>query len=134
MDEYLIPNACFKRLYTEYKKYGSLYGAFDFDSTVYPFHDKNQTYDKVKELIRNLVEIGCKVDCWTATDNHDKVHKYLKEENVPYHGINTNGINLPWESRKPFYSFILDDRSGLESMYRDLELLVWIIKKEQNEK
>lgn len=130
MDEFLVPNASFKRLWDEYKKYGSLYGAFDFDSTVFDFHKRGTTYNMVMALIKDLYSIGCKLDCWTATDDHDNVHSHLKENNIPYEGINTDGITLPWKSRKPFYSFILDDRSGLSEVYRDLELLVYIVKKD----
>ena len=44
MDEYLIPNSSFLRLYKEYKQYGSLVIAYDFDNTVYDFHQKGNTY------------------------------------------------------------------------------------------
>lgn len=132
MDQYLEPNVAFKRLYDELMKYGSLYGAFDFDGTVYDFHKKGAKHEMVKQLIRDLYSIGCKLDCWTAQNDHELVKDFLDKENIPFEGINTDGIPLPWKCRKPLYSFLLDDRAGLDSVYRDLELLVYIIKKERH--
>lgn len=34
IDEFLMPNASFKRLYEEYHKYGTLHIGLDFDNTV----------------------------------------------------------------------------------------------------
>ena len=69
MDEYLIPNAAFKRLLNDYNKHGSLVIAFDFDNTVYDFHNKGESYIKVIELLRRLDNINCEIVCWTARDD-----------------------------------------------------------------
>ena len=71
MDEYLIPNSSFLRLYNEYKKYKSLVIAYDFDNTVYDFHDKGVTYFRVIELLRKLKQIGCICICFTANKNEN---------------------------------------------------------------
>lgn len=130
MDEFLTKDASYNRLYLEYKKYGSLYGAFDFDGTIYDYHNTGKSYEQVKQLVRDLYSIGCKLDCWTAQNDHSLVATFLNREDIPFEGINTDGIELGWTSRKPFYSFILDDRSGLIQVYEDLTRLVNTIKNE----
>jgi hypothetical protein len=124
MDEYLEEGKSYKRLYEEYKKYGSLYGAFDFDGTVHDYHKTGASYEMVMQLIRDLYSIGCKLDCWTAYIDHSYVIDFLKNNNIPYERINSDGLTLPWTSRKPFHSFLLDDRAGLIQVYNDLKKLV----------
>lgn len=132
MDEFLKPNSSFLRLLEEYKKYGSLTIGFDFDGTVYDYHKKGTTYSMVIELLRELQHLGCKLICWTAAEDLYKVEQYLTNNKIPFDGINTNGIQLPWDSRKPFFSALLDDRSGLQQVYGELKLLVETINQQQN--
>lgn len=127
-DEYLIDGKSLRRLLDEYKKYGSLTIGFDFDGTVYDYHQTGATYYDVIKLLRNLKEINCKLICWTAQKDLDFVESYLKDNDIPFDGINTNGINLGWESKKPFFSALLDDRAGLVQVYYELASLVLIVK------
>jgi len=131
MDEYLIKNSSYERLYEEYKKYGSLVVGVDFDNTVYDYHKTGKSYEMVRQLLRDLVSIGCKTICWTAQKDIDFVANFLDKNNIPYNGINSNGIKLDWESRKPFFSALLDDRAGLLQLYNDLIKLTKTIKNEK---
>ncbi len=126
MDEYLVPGSNFKRLCEEYKKYGSLTIGCDFDGTLFDYHAKGTTYDMVIELLRDLKLLGCKIIIWTANENLVNVERYLIEHKIPFDGINTDGILLPWKSRKPFFSCLIDDRCGIEQVYRELTELVKI--------
>lgn len=128
MDEFLESGKSFERLLSEYNKYGTLYGAFDFDGTVHDYHKTGASHEQVRQLIRDLYSIGCKLDCWTAYPDHNYVISFLKINNIPYERINGDGIVLPWTSRKPFHSFLLDDRAGLIQVYNDLNRLVEKIK------
>ncbi len=130
MDEYLVHNKSFLRLLEEYKKHGSLCIGVDYDGTLFDYHGNGSTYNMVKDLVRELHLLGCKIIIWTANKDLVQVEKHLIEINFPYHGINIDGINLGWESRKPFFNALLDDRSGLIQMYTELKLLVEIINKE----
>jgi hypothetical protein len=132
MDEYLIKNSSYKRLYEEYKKYGSLVIGFDFDNTVYDYHKTGKSYEMVRQLLRDLVSTGCKTICWTAQKDIDFVANFLDKNDIPYNGINSNGIKLDWESRKPFFSVLLDDRAGLLQVYNDLIKLTKTIRNETN--
>lgn len=125
MDEFLIPYANFKRLYEEYKKYGSLSIGVDFDNTVHDYHKKGYKYEKVTTLLRRAQMLGgFTVHMFTANPNHDLVTSHMAELGINIEGINTNGVDLGYECRKPFYSLLLDDRAGLISAVDDLEMLV----------
>jgi len=131
MDQFLKENSSYQRLYEEYKKYNSLVIGFDFDNTVYDYHQTGQSYEMVRQLLRDLDSIGCKTICWTAQKDIPFVSKFLNDNNIPYSGgINTDGINLGWQSRKPFFSALLDDRSGLLQVYNDLTKLIKTVKNE----
>ena len=128
MDPYLEQNANLNRLINDYKKHGSLTIGFDFEDTVYDFHKKGYTYDNVIHLLRQMKKLGFTLICWTANKDLQFVSKYLNENNIPFDGINTNGIDLGWESRKPFFSALLDDRAGLIQVYNELSTLVSLIE------
>lgn len=128
MDEFLIPNANLNRLVDEYNKYGSLTIGFDFDGTVNDFHKKGWKYYHVIDLLRDLKSINCKLICWTAYGDLEYVRKYLEGAMIPFDGINEGGISLGYETKKPFFSALLDDRAGLLQVYTELSILVKIIK------
>lgn len=128
MDQFLVPNANLTRLIEEYKKYKSLTIGFDFDGTVHDYHKTGEDYSMVEQLLRDLKSINCKLICWTAYPDLHYVKEFLFNKKIPCDAINEGGIPLPWESKKPFFSALLDDRAGLESMYRDLSFLVQFVK------
>lgn len=132
-DPYLGPDASYDRLYREYKKHGSLCIGFDFDGTVHDFHKTGATYPAMLELLRELKDIGCRLVCWTAHEDLNYVIKYLHDNNIPYDGLNCDGIKLTWYSRKPFFSALLDDRAGLHQVFWELKGLVRAIKNEQDD-
>lgn len=130
LDEFLIKGASFNRLYNEYKQHGSLVIGCDFDGTLHDYHKSGATYEMVRQLVRDLKSIGCKIVIWTAYKDLSYVDSFCRENNIPFDGINGGGIPLPWESKKPFFSATLDDRCGLIQVYEELSLLVKKIKSE----
>ena len=66
--------------------------------------------------------------CWTAQKDLPFVETFLNENNIPWDGIITNGIDLGWDSRKPFFSALLDDRAGLLQVYNELANVVYFTK------
>jgi hydroxymethylpyrimidine pyrophosphatase-like HAD family hydrolase len=129
MDEFLEHNKSFLRLLADYKKYNSLTIGVDFDGTLYDYHDTGATYEQVRQLVRDLKTINCKIVIWTANKDLDFVRNFCTDNNIPFDGINEGGIPLKWESKKPFFSALLDDRAGLIQVYQELDLLIKIIKK-----
>jgi hypothetical protein len=130
MDEFLEEGKSYTRLYNEYKKFGSLSIGFDFDGTVHDYHKTGQSHEMVRQLLRDLKAIGCKNYCWTAHEDLFYVMEFCKDNKIPCDGINCNALPLPWETRKPFFSVLLDDRAGLIQTYNDLKKLVNTINKE----
>ena len=129
IDEYLIPNSSFLRLYKEYKKYGSLVIAYDFDNTVFDFHKKGTTYNQVIWLLQELKRIGCICICFTANEDEQFVKEYCKLWNIPLDKLNENHDFFKSKSKKIYYNAFLDDRAGLQQVYQELSLLVTLIKK-----
>lgn len=127
---YLLPNASYRRLYSEYKNYGKLVIGFDFDGTVYDYHGTGGTFYDVIALLKRLKAIGCDLICWTAHPDLKHVEEYIKEKEIPCDGINTDGIPLKWTSRKAFFSALLDDRAGLIQVYQELTQLCETIELE----
>lgn len=127
-DPYITPGPALQRLIAEYQKHGSLFIGFDFDGTVHDYHKKGYKFPFVISLLRDLKAIGCKLICWTAYQNLDFVNNYLVEHRIPFDAINEGGVNMGYESKKPFFNALLDDRSGLDSVYRDLKALVEYLK------
>jgi hypothetical protein len=134
MDEYLVPTASLDRLYTEYKKYGSLTIGFDFDGTVHDYHKTGAKHEMVRQLLRDLKKIGCKLVCWTAYPDLGYVAKFLNTWAIPYDSINEGGIPLAWESKKLFFSALLDDRAGLIQVYTELRQFADDILQDMKEK
>jgi hypothetical protein len=133
-DEYLEEGKSFIRLFNEYKTHGSLCIGFDFDGTVYDYHGSGASYERVRQLLRNLKSIGCKLVCWTAHSDLKFVEEFCINNNIPCDDINSGGITLDWNSVKPFFSALLDDRAGLPHVYSDLKLLYDTVKYEELQK
>jgi len=129
LDEYLKEGASYNRLFQEYQRYGSLVIAVDFDSTIFDYFGKGESYEMVKQLVRDLYSIGCKIIIWSGTEDVNKIDTYLREEDIPWDAINENiMINGNWidgkDSRKVYNNCLLDDRAGLLQTYTDLTKLV----------
>jgi hypothetical protein len=127
IDEYLIPNASFLRLLSEYQKYGSIVVAYDFDNTVFDFHKKGKTYEQVMQLIRDLKDANCYMICFTAATDKKFMLQYLSDNNIPFDAINENPPFFKCDERKIYYNAYLDDRAGLLQVYSELTLLLKII-------
>lgn len=131
MDEFLVKDSSLDRLIREYKKHGSLTVGFDFDGTVHDYHKTGASHEMVRQLLRDLKEIGCVIYCWTAYPDLEYVKQFCIDNNIPCDGVNCDGIPLGWDSRKPFFSVLLDDRAGLLQVYTELRLLVSRVKNDQ---
>ena len=128
MDFYLKKENTFERLFKEYKVYNSLVVAFDFDNTVYDFHQVGLDFKDVIKLLQNLKKIGCYLIVFTSTDDEDFVKRYCKEKEIPFDAINENPPFFKSKSRKIYYNILLDDRAGLREAYDHLEKLIHHLK------
>lgn len=132
MDFYLIEENVTRRLIDEWEKYGSIVIAYDFDNTVYDFHQVGQAYDCVIDLLKKCKEVGAYLILFTARrdDEMDFVKNYLKVNDIPYDSINEDPVFITKPGRKVYYNILLDDRAGLPSAYRSLkEAYEYIVSK-----
>ncbi len=121
MDHYLLPGHSASRLLEEYQRYQSLVVAFDFDDTVYDFHQKGRLYTEVIHLLRGLKSIGCYLICWTGQEDLSWVANYLQASLIPFDAINENPPFHPSTSRKVYANAYLDDRAGLRQVFDELQ-------------
>ena len=119
-DQYMIHDNVVERLLKEYRLHGDLIVAYDFDNTVFDYHNRGESYEMVIDLIRKLSTVkGIELIVWTGSskDRYDFIRDYLKVNNIPFSKINENPYFFDSSSPKIFYSILLDDRAGLESAY-----------------
>lgn len=112
-----------ERLRKDYLKHGSLFVAFDYDNTVYDYHNQGINYDAIIALLQDCKKVGFTLILFTANegDNLIEIKKDLKERKIPYDLINENPIK---DTRKPYYNILLDDRAGLKEAYNQLKNLI----------
>lgn len=132
MDYYLYDLNVINRLVDEWSKYGCNFViAYDFDNTVYDYHNQGHKYDDVIGLLRECKEFGAHLVVFTANDEdkHPPIIDYLKTNNIPFDAINENPPFVPVQSSKKIYSnHFLDDRAGLSSAYYCLRLALQIME------
>lgn len=139
MDEFLVPNASFKRLYQEYKKYDQIICLIDFDNTLFDFHNVGSTHNKVIELVQKAKSVlNAEIIIWTGNVNTQLVEQYCKDNEIPYDSINEQSAKavkfyskMECEPpRKLFGNIMIDDRGGLIQAFQDLDLLIFIVEQE----
>lgn len=130
-DEYLVPNASFLRLLTEWRKHKSLVIAYDLDNTVYDFHKKGETYTQVIRLLRQLHSVNCYMICFTANEDRNFVVDFLNSNDIPFDSINENPPFFKGKEKKIYFNAFLDDRAGLIQVYNELSLLLTFINEEK---
>lgn len=133
--------ACKKRLLEEYKKYGKLIVAFDYDNTIFDYHNKGGDYSCVIELLQDCTRYGFELVLFTSEEDEYKIR--LKQMECAKLWIGTNKkVGKRWDffppdthssifssSKKPYYNILLDDRAGLEESYEILKYVVDEISK-----
>lgn len=119
---------CIKRLINDYEKHKNLIVAFDFDNTIYDYHNEGGDYSEVIELLRECSQLGLTMVLFTANEDEDKLilcKSFCKDKGIRIDYINESPV-MP--TRKPYYNILLDDRAGLEEAYFTLKTLVEYIK------
>ena len=101
------------RLRNEFKKYGQLIIAFDFDYTVHNFHGEDYTYSFVTELLRGWRPYA-KLIVFSASPEtrYPYMKEYLDNKGIPFDVINDEVLERNY-TRKIYYNVFLDDRAGL---------------------
>jgi hypothetical protein len=115
-DRYFNSEQCVDRLFNDYKQHGNLFVAFDFDDTVFDFHNKGDCFPKMESLLRELFDRKFTLILFTCNEdnNLDTAVKYCTERGYTPTYVNENPI---MDTRKPYYNILFDDRSGLSEAY-----------------
>lgn len=130
MDYFLNDSNCVDRLFNEWKKYGSLIIAYDFDNTVYDYHQKGRLFEDVITLLRNCRAMGFHLIVFTSCndDRIGDIKEYLFNNQIPFDAINETPDFIPFKGRKVYFNILLDDRAGLSAAYSQLEKTMYNIK------
>ena len=113
------------RLLEEYEKYGKLYVAFDFDNTIFDYHNNGGNYSEVISLLQECSKLGFIMILFTVCSDKDRLDfmkAFCKHYNIRIDFINESPL-FP-NSGKPYYNVLLDDRAGLESAYSQLKTVI----------
>lgn len=134
MDHFLNSKNTVNRLIYEYNTHKSIIVAYDFDNTVYDYHNKGFKYDDVINLIRECKREGFHLVVFTSCndDRMEFIKNYLVENNIPFDYINETPDFIPFKGRKIYYNILPDDRAGLSSAYEDLWKLIYDIRGKRN--
>lgn len=116
MDFFLSTENAYDRLMREYRTYGKLIIAYDFDDTVFDFHNRGESYSDVIALLRrlrpfaNFIVFTC-----CGHEKEEEILSYLSTNDIPYDTINEDIVSFG--GRKVYYNLLLDDRAGLREVY-----------------
>ncbi|MBU2951089.1 hypothetical protein KO493_10315 [Tamlana agarivorans] len=112
----------YQRLRKDYLEHNSLFVAYDYDNTVFDYHNQNINYDKIIELLRVCRSLGFTLILFTGNEGEklDHIKEDLQTRDIPFDLINENPL-MP--TRKPYYNILLDDRAGLKEAYDNLKKL-----------
>lgn len=120
-----------RRLLRDYQTHGSLIVAVDFDNTIYDFHSQGLDMSRAISCVKRCIDAGFSVFVFTANSDEAFVRKVwfdmFAKDGV---AINVSPLDHQFESRKPYYSILLDDRAGLDSALSQVEFVLDVIDEE----
>lgn len=118
-DPYLDNQLCIDRMVENWKSHKSLLVAFDFDNTVFDYHQKGYQFPKVEKVLKRARKLGCQLILFTANEGEklERAVSYCTTNGYPPDYINESPVS---STRKPYVSILLDDRAGLSAAYEIL--------------
>lgn len=122
---------CADRLYEDYKKHKKLIVAFDFDNTIFDYHNNGGNYSCVIDILKECSSLGFTMILFTSNEDKDRLNwmeRYCNHFGINVHFINECSLN---DTRKPYYNILLDDRAGLKEAYNILCDVITRIKQDK---
>lgn len=128
---------CIQRLMNEYHKHNSLIVAFDFDNTVFDYHDEGGDYSDIIRILNYCHQLGFTLILYTCETNAKKLAWKINwcNDNMGFKPDYVNKspiLNNTTRSSKIYYNILLDDRAGLNESYSILLNVIDNIEKEKN--
>lgn len=132
-DPFLNDENCINRLLDEWRKYGSLIVAYDYDSTVFDYYKRGDKFTKVIELLQECKKMGFHLTVFTSCndDRFPEIKAYLNDNDIPFDGINETPDFIPFKGRKVYFNILLDDRAGLSGAYNQLWKVIYNIRSQK---
>lgn len=121
-----------ERLLQEYRRYKTLIVGFDFDNTIFDFHQNGGDYSEVIELLRECRRLRFNLCLFTIEDRMDWKYKECCKLGIKPDYVNESPVVFENGGNKPYFNIFLDDRAGLESAYRILKQVVKYANTESN--
>lgn len=109
-----------ERLLEKYHKENGLIIGFDFDHTIFDYHNEGGDYSCVIDLLKVCSELGFTMCLWTTEPNEEKLSwkiDYCKELGIKVDYVNESPVKKFKHCVKPYFNILLDDISGLEEAY-----------------
>lgn len=125
-------DGCISRLIDEYCKYKSLVIGFDFDNTVFDYHNNGQCYAQVIDILKQCKDLGFTLCLYTLETREEWLEWKVKY--CEHFGFKPDYINdspILQGAKKPFFNLLLDDRAGLQSAFSILRKVVEYAKTKQ---
>lgn len=129
-DPFLNDNNVVNRLVREWREHGKLIIAYDYDNTVYDYHNKGYVFEDVIKLLRECKDYGAYLVVYSVSneERYSEMESYLTNNDIPFDSINKQPDLLPFNGIKLYYNILLDDRAGLSSAYQNLKDALEIVK------
>ena len=95
IDPYINDLNCIKRLISEWVNHKSLIIAYDYDNTVFDFHNLGYEFNNIINLLRECKKYGGKFIVYSCSpvDRYDDMKSYLNSNDIPFDTINENIIS-----------------------------------------
>ena len=113
----------YNRLKQDYLAHKSLFVAFDYDNTVFDYHNQGINYNEIIEILKTCKSLGFTLILFTRNEGEklEVIKQDLKNRKIPFDLIYENPL---MKTRKPYYNILLDDRAGLKESYNNLKRLI----------
>lgn len=125
-------NKYINRLLEEWKRYGKIIIAVDYDDTLFPWgfksEEDNKQIDEIFDLLKACKQTGAYITIWSACDKDRfiEIEEYCKSKGLEIDSINQNPIELPYgKDRKIYANIFLDDRAGLQESMTVLNTVLY---------
>lgn len=128
----LKENRYCQRLIEEWKQYGKIIIAVDYDDTIRNWKFNSQEIcDKIIEVVKLAKEVGAYITVFTACaeDRYKEIETFCNIKGLVIDSINVNPIELPYGNQNKIYANIfIDDRAGIEEAVEILEFASYTIR------
>lgn len=136
MISYLSDRLAIDRLKREYQEHGKLIIGFDFDCTIYDYHNEGLELQPVISLLKKCSDLGFVMCLYSLilqpkerSENDLGITQKINHCNdlgikVDYFNnspVLTNQIFNNTCYKKPYFNILLDDRAGLSASYNILK-------------